>query len=770
MFGKKSNKKNTIKKKHYGKGLIGWWEKLPRGLRRGILGVALTFVFTVFFCGAAFMWYAFIYLDDEFDLASIDNSLDYTTIIYAKNDAGEMQEVERLHKGTNREWVNLAEIPDDLQWAFIAIEDKRFYTHSGVDLIRTARAILNFAGGSSSFGGSTITQQLIKNITGDDDVKISRKIQEIRRAWYLEKEYKKDQILEAYLNTIYLSQGCNGVQTAAKVYFGKDVGDLTLAECACIAAITKYPTKYDPLQNPEDNKKRQEIILNEMVSMGKATKEEAEAAKAETLKFSTGSENKETGSKQSYFADQVIEDVLDALINEKGYTKSYANSLIFSGGLQIYSTMDIEVQQKLDAAYKETKTFTTYELAGDEKPQSAMVIIDNTDGSVAALAGGRGEKDLDRGLNRATQTYRQPGSCMKPIGTYAPAIEYGIKIGYGPTSPGTLVLDKSVTDTYPKNYNEPRYGTNKLMTVQQAIANSTNTVAYRVNMALGAKKAYNFLSQNLGITTLVPGESNDENNQASSLGGLTKGISVMEITAAYAAFPTGGTYTKPYTFTKVLDSNGKVLLENKIESHSAMSANTAAIMNQMLQYVVTAGTGTPANFGTTAIAGKTGTTNADRDRWFVGYTSYYTAGVWYGYDSPKTIKYGGVNPAVKAWKTVMSKVHSGLPYKELPTASNLISAEYCTESGMAPTEACRAAQTVASARYIGGAQPSQPCTTHVVETPPVTTPETPTTPGVTPNTPDAGTQPPTDQEILPDSPPDSTTTATDPAGATTVTP
>lgn len=698
-------------------------EKKPRPKWLIVLGktfkaLVLTGLFTGIFCGLAFAWWAFIYLDDEFDLSQVDNALNYTSVVYAKKD-GAFVEAEVLHGGENRIWVNIEDIPKDLQHAFVAIEDERFYTHSGVDLKRTAAAVLNFVNPSSSqtFGGSTITQQVIKNLTGDDEQTVSRKVQEIRRAWYVEREYKKDQILEVYLNTIYLSRQCNGVQTAAEYYFGKELKDLTLLECASIASITNLPSYYDPVSHPENNLKRAHLVLDKMLEWDYITEEEHKAAKEEELKLNVGGkikeENVDPTEINSYFVDQVISDVVDALVEEKGYTPAYANALVFSGGLQIYSTMDMGIQATIDKYYKDPSNFpkitSKVKVGGEtvtQTPQSAMVIIDNSTGAVVGMAGGIGEKTTARGHNRATQSYLQPGSCMKPIGTYGPAIEYGAMIDGVKVAPGLMVLDKGIMlggKLWPKNYNGV---SEKMMSVQAAVSASTNTVAVRVNQALGASKSFNFLKNNLGVTTLIPGSNNDENASAMALGGLTKGISVLEITAAYEAFPNEGTYIKPYTFTKVCDQNGRVILENRVESNVAMKANTARIMNQMLETACSSGTGTTARFSGTAVAGKTGTTNDDKDRWFVGYTGYYTAAVWFGYDKPATVVYGGANPAAVTFKKIMSEIHKGLAYKGFADPTGLGSAEVCAETGMVPNEKC---EHKVSGLYIAGSYPTKVC-------------------------------------------------------------
>ena len=702
--------------------------RLSYGTRRGIKGVILTGVLTCFFTVCVFVWYAFIYVDGEFDLSYLDNSLNYTTTIYGTDD-GNIVEIDQLHGTENRIWVNIDEIPANLQHAFVAIEDERFYKHSGVDLKRTFVAVLNYFNPFSnrSFGGSTITQQLVKNLTEDDDQTITRKIQEMRRAWYLESQYKKDQILEVYLNTICLSQGCNGVQTAAAKYFDKDVQDLTLAECACIASITKSPTYYDPIQNLENNKKRSADVLNKMVELGYITQEEADAAKAEELVFRSGTTST-SDTVKSYFVDAVTEAVIDDLVNIKGYSEIYAETLIYSGGLQIYTTMDVDVQNCLDDVYEDEDNFPmiySTDKNGDKvTPQSAMAIIDNKTGAIVALAGGIGEKTTSRGLNRATMTYRQPGSSIKPLSTYAPAIEYGVCVdGNNALSPSSMILDWYIDEAeqYPKN--QSRVQSNKKVTLTAAIGQSLNTVAARVNVALGFKRSLNFMIDNLGFTSMVTPEQNsaknDQNVASLALGGLTTGVNVVEMSAAYASFANDGVYTKPYLYTKVVDQNGRVIIENKIESHTAMSAETARVMNQLLSSAVTSGTGAPANFGTTEIAGKTGTTSDDYDRWFAGYTSYYSGVVWYGYDYSKTIYYSGANPAAVTWKKVMSKVHNGLAYKSLTKPTTLVTSDYCFESGMLLSPYCSAPAT---GSFLPDGVPTKVCDIHTAQAPTEETP------------------------------------------------
>lgn len=736
--------------------------RLPYGVRRGVWAVVFTGIMTCVFTLSVFLWYAFVYVDGEFDLSQLDNSLNYTTTVYGIDD-GETVEIEQLHGTENRVWVGISEIPEYLQHAFVAIEDERFYTHSGVDIKRTGHAVLNYAlrfigfKGSGNFGGSTITQQLVKNITEDDDQTITRKIQEMRRSWYLEGQYTKDQILEVYLNTIYLDEGCYGVQTASQKYFGKDVWELDLAECACLASITKSPAYYNPLKNLENNKRRATDVLNKMAELTfiNVTQEQADAAKEQELVFSEGSVNSATSVK-SYFVDAVTEAVIDDLVNIKGYSKVYAETLIFSGGLEIYTTMDVDVQKSLDSVYSDASNFPSIKAKNKKgetvTPQSAMAIIDNETGAVVALAGGIGEKTESRGQNRATMTYRQPGSSIKPLSTYAPAIEYGVCVdGNNALSPSSMILDWYIDEEkeYPKN--QSRVQTNKRVTLTAGVSQSLNTVAARVNVALGFKRSINFMIDNLGFTSLVTSDQNrarnDENVASLGLGGLTNGVNVVEMSAAYASFANNGSYTKPYLYTKVVDQNGRVIIENTTKTHTAMSSETAKVINQLLTYAASYGTGTPANFGTTEVAGKTGTTSDDVDRWFAGYTSYYSGVVWYGYDYPQTIYYGGANPAAVAWKKVMQKVHNGLSYKSLSKPSTLVSCEYCFDSGMLPTEYC---ENLATGSFLPDGVPTQTCTEH--EKPVTDTPEPDTIPDDT-TKPDTNT--PSDQvDPEPDTTPD----------------
>ncbi|MBC8535345.1 transglycosylase domain-containing protein [Feifania hominis] len=670
----------------------------------------------------AFAYYVFRIVDPTLDAGLENFKLNYTSYIYyTDKETGEPVELEKLYSGSKRVWVDLSQIPKYMQDAAIAIEDQRFESHHGVDWKRTAGAVVQLVTGGSRYGGSTITQQLIKNLTGEDDVSIKRKIQEIMRALELEKQYSKDQILEYYLNTIFLSQNCNGVQAAAQTYFGKNVSELSLAECASIIGITQYPGKYDPLVHPDNNKQKQELVLGKMLELEMITQQEYDNAVAEELVFRKKSDNSDDdfSGVQSYYVDQVIEDVIADLMETKGYTYDYAERMVYAGGLHIYSAMDKDIQKTMDSVFQNEENFPT--LAGDVQPTASMVVMDPYTGAVLGIVGGRGEKTTARGLNYATQTYRGPGSTIKPLAVYAPAIEYGV------ITPGSVYDDAPVrTDKlYPKNYDSNSKGFTGMMSIKTAVAKSTNTVAMRVLMDLGTDRSFHFLHDNLGVDSLVEkqvinGKTYSDIDLAPlSLGGLTKGVSVLDWTAAYCAFVNKGIYTEPYTYTKVTDSNGKVILEKVPETTIAMREQTAYLINQLLVNVVQSGTGTPAKISGMTIAGKTGTTSDDKDRWFVGYSPYYVGTVWFGYEKPKEIKYSGTNPALKLWKAVMSEIHEGLPNKQFFSTTGIVQAEYCLDSGKIPTEYCKIDKRggrIATASYIKGTEPTEYCDVHVPAT------------------------------------------------------
>lgn len=633
-------------------------------------------------------------------------------IYYIDPETGDEVEYTSLYADENRLWVDIDNIPKVMQDAIVSIEDERFYEHNGVDFLSTGKAAIQHIFGTGTRGGSTITQQLIKNITHYDEVSVTRKAIEILRALNLERKWTKKQILEMYLNTIYLSNGCNGVAAAADYYFGKDISDVTLAEAALLAGITQYPSLYDPVHNFESSKEKQEVVLAKMLELGKITQEEYDEAVAEKLTIYSGNASNQKASASSYFTDTIIEDVIDALVESKGYSEAAATALLYNGGLKIYATIDPNVQSALEDYYTNPDNFPQRDQ--ETPPQSAMIVMDPYNGEIKGIVGGIGEKTQGRLLNRATQTYRQPGSSIKPIAVYAPALEKGV------ITPDTHMIDKPITigSWSPKNDSNAYYGD---VSMRTAIAKSLNSIAVQVLQQVGVDYSYNFLTEKLGITSLVDsrkdesGYVSDKNLSSLALGGLTDGVTLKEMAAAYAAFANNGVYNKPHSFTKILDNNEELLFEyTDDQSNKAMSENTAYSMITMLKGVVQSGTGTSANFRNDMdICGKTGTTDDNFDRWFVGFTPYYVAASWYGYDTPKSIVGVSGNPAVTPWKNVMSEIHKNLPGKrfEKPGGykqSNTNTTYYCTKSGCIANQGCFAAGTAVS----GVPKSNDICTLH----------------------------------------------------------
>ena len=651
-----------------------------------------------------------------------------TTLYYEDRGTGDYQELSTLHGTENRIWVEFDQIPEDLKNAAVAIEDKRFYKHGGVDWLRTANGMLRMFTGGDIQGGSTITQQLIKNLTGNDEVTVKRKILEIFRALELDGKYDKDTILEWYLNVIFLGSGCNGVYTASQKYFGKDVSQLSLAECASLIGITNNPSKYSPLSplkvTLEDgtvktaidyNKERQETILNAMLEQGYITQEEHDAAVAEELHFNfdnTGDSGEDTSDVYSWYEEQVISDVCDDLVEQLKISEELASQMVFYGGLKIYTCIDPEVQAEVDKVYSNLDNLP-YKSSDGQQMQSAITVIDNETGNIVALSGGMGEKKGSRTWNRATQTTRQPGSSIKPLAVYAPAMEMGL------ISPGTTVDDYPYQLMNGKAWPVNSYGYYKgLISIYEAVQDSSNTTAVRVlgdNVSVGA--SFEFLQERFHLSTLVAdGDVNDMGLAQLALGGLTDGVTTREMAAAFETFANGGVYTESRTYTKVVDNEGNVLLDNTADSEVVLKDTTAFYMNYMLQGVVSGGTGTGARINGMTVAGKTGTTTRNYDRWFVGYTPYYTAAVWTGYDQNAKMRTNG-NPSVSLWKKVMEPIHEGLENKKFSQPNSIVSLSYCIDCGKLPTDACKAdprGSRVTTGYFIRGEDaPTEYCTCHV---------------------------------------------------------
>ena len=616
--------------------------------------ILLIFIITGMLFACVFAYYVKTCLTPNLDLSLDDYKLNQSSTIYYQDAGGEWRELSTLSGKQKRVWVDYGDIPWYMEKAVVAIEDKRFYDHKGVDWYRTSGAFVKmFATMQNSYGGSTITQQLIKNLTGQDQVTVQRKLTEIFGALELEKRYDKQEIIEWYLNAVYFGEGCYGVQTAAQTYFGKDVKDLSLAECAAIVGITNKPTYYDPFYNEENNKERQETILREMYEQGYIDYQMYKEAVEEPLVFTHSAEEETTQRIYSDYEEVVIADVINDLMERKGISRETAQTLVYNGGYKIYCCVDVSVQSAIDAVYTDLTAIPR--ASRDQQLQSAIVVMNPYDGRILGLAGGVGVKDRNFPLNRATGTYRSPGSSIKPLASYGPAVDTGL------ITPNTLVNDQagmhlSGTNWFPANDSNIYYGT---VTIYQALQYSLNTVAAQIVDKLGPQTSYNYLTTKLGFTSLVPA---DADYAPRALGQLTNGVTVREMAQAYCAFVNDGIFTYGRTYSLVTDFDGNTVIDNSPTTISAFKPNTAYTMTYMMQNAVETGTGREARLYNMSVAGKTGTSGDYKDRWFCGVTPYYVAAVWTGFDTPATINVSG-NPAAQLWKKVMQPLHDGLEYK-----------------------------------------------------------------------------------------------------------
>ncbi len=607
-----------------------------------------------------------------------------SSAIYYTDDNGNEQELEQLSSDTRRIWIDSTQIPQVMKDAIVSIEDERFYNHHGFDFKRTLGAttkwVLSKVGiGSADYGGSTITQQVIKNITNEKENTPARKVKEIMRAIALENELSKDEILTMYLNIAFFANNCNGVEAAALTYFDKNAADLTLPEAASIAGITQYPSEYDPFTHPENNIEKRNIVLKKMNELGYITDSEYAESSASDLIVSNA--NRSGGDQMtSYFVDQVINDIVRDLMEQKAYSEDFATRMVYNGGLKIYATIDTDIQDIMEDVFTDTSNFP----GTGAGAQSAMVVVDPYTGQVKGIMGGLGEKTNVRGWNRATQMARQPGSSIKPLSVYSPAIDTG-KI-----SEVTTVVDEEITigdDKWkPKNSYDGFLGD---MTVKEAISRSANIPAVKILDMVGVQTSMNYLRDKYHMSTIV---DKDRNYSSLALGGLTKGVTVEDMAAAYATFVNSGKYIKPHTYTKVLDAQGNEILTNSSNSIQAISAASAFIMTDLLNGVVTLpyGTGQSAQLSSMPTYGKTGTTDDDCDKWFVGFTPYYSCACWFGFDNPSSLSAAGIsgNPAISAWRRVMERIHENLNAKEIPRPSGVKEATVCEISGKLATDSC----------------------------------------------------------------------------------
>lgn len=733
-------------------------------------------------------------------------------------DGNELQKL--TGAGGNRISISIEEIPLNMQHAIVAIEDERFYEHNGIDPSGILRAAV--VGITNGFhfteGASTITQQLLKNNVFTDWMEentlesFRRKFQEQYLALELEKyltEQGKDAksvILENYLNTINLGSGCYGVQTAAQTYFGKDAKDLTLSECAVLAAIPQAPTRYNPRNHPENNQKRRDKVLKNMLEQGYITQAEYEEALNDNVyeRIQMQSQYEEEETPYSYFNDEVISQVINDLIVQKGYTEVQAQNAVYSSGLRIYTTQDSWIQSVLDEefqnpdnyppdtqvgldwaltvthadgtvqnyskemlqlffrnddpefdllfdsqeeaqsyidAYKasviaEGDTITAERTDFTMQPQACMTIIDQSTGYVKAIVGGLGEKTASLTLNRATDSYRQPGSAFKPLAAYGPALDTGA------ITLSTVIKDEAYTysDGTPVRNSDGRYHGN--VTVREAITHSYNIPAVKVLTEITPQTGYDYLTK-FKFSKLLPSESS---HQSIAIGGLTNGVSNLELTGAYAAIANGGKYNKPVLYTKVTDSEGNVLLDNTTQqSTQVFRESTAYLLTSAMEDVVKKGTATACQLDDMAVAGKTGTTNDYKDLVFAGFTPYYTAAIWAGYDQMAEMPSSDRDFHKVLWQKVMQRIHEDLPEKEFEVPATVKEVSICSETGLLARSSCDAVTEYYALSDI----PTKRCAGHYVAPPsptPTPTPQadnpetTEPTPEATP-APTAGTTP-----------------------------
>ena len=746
-----------------------------RGLALGLLILLVLVVGGIGYAG----YRVYSYVKETIAAAPEITSIDATPSGYMSTvyDADGNVSAQLVGTGSNRVYVTLDEIPKDLQYAFVAIEDERFFDHNGIDIKGIIRAgMQGITTGTFSEGASTITQQLLKNNVFDGwtsetgSERVQRKIQEQYLAVELEKEVSKEWILENYLNTINLGQNTLGVQAASLRYFGKDVSELTLSECAVLAAITQNPSRYNPISHPEENGTRRQKVLENMLEQGYISKEAYEEALSDDV-YSRISENNveyenSPSNVTSYFVDALTEEVIEDLQTELGYTEAQAIKALYSGGLSIYSTQNPAIQSVCDTVVNENSNYeisskvsfsyaltiqkedgslenysqqTMLSWLKSEKgrdslnydseeaaaaaiaeykqyllenggtvigenltytvqPQVSMTIIDQSTGQVMALVGGRGEKTASQTLNRAADSTMQPGSTFKIITTYAPALEEGV------VSLATGVVDEPITYADGKVVRNADGRYRGYTTIRDAITDSVNVVAVKTSRMVTLEKCFQS-ALDFGITTL---EKDTDMVEALPLGGITDGVTNVELTAAFATIANGGVYQEPVYYTKILDHDGNVLLEKQSETHRVIQDTTAFLLTSAMQDVVTEGTGRLANFSGMSVAGKTGTTTSTRASWFVGYTPYYTCAIWGGYDDNSELESTRFTRVI--WREAMSRIHEGLEDTGFTQPEGITRCTVCSVSGKLAVEGV--CSEVHTEYFAGNDAPSEMCDIH----------------------------------------------------------
>ena len=654
-------------------------------------------------------------------------------------------------ENVDRIYVSYSDIKDTyIDEAIISIEDERFREHSGIDIKRIGSALISAIanGGSATHGGSTITQQTVKLISGQDEHSTSRKVQEWFSAMQLEQNLTKDEILELYINLAPMGNNYVGVQAAAMNYFGKNASELTLPECALIAGLPKSPSYYNPMRESgrRNAQRRQRMILGKMYELGYITEQEYNDALNTELEFKQRSTDR-TSAINSYFCEYAISEVIGDIAEARGISRTLAASMVYNRGYHIYTTLEPNTQAILDEAFKDPDLFQTDpDRIADypEKPNGSMVVINNATGAIAAMAGGYGEKTMNLTLNRAVSTHRNPGSSIKPLIDYGPAFELGLIAPSSIRYDEPKHLDPTRPDAeWPVNYSRTYSGP---VTMRTALTASLNTIAVELWTEVGGETALWYLKQ-VGIDRTSEGAYPSQ-----AVGGFSKGMTTLEMAGAYHTFAAGGTYTEPFAYTQVLDSEGNVVIKSDPISYRVYSEETCFFISDMLKSVVN--NSTPSDWGSGQLtsydggvidtAGKTGTTSDNIDKWFVGFTPYYTAAVWYGYDNrlrQTEIPQNDWGNAVKIWLWCMYNIHDGLPSASFYKPDTIITASVCM-SGYYPTDACRADENnlVFTDYFVSGSYicptDNNPCPVHVAPTP--TPSPTPTGAPPDPNNPNNG--------------------------------
>ena len=711
---KKKNQNKALKTVKHVFGVIG----------TTLLSLFMIVIITCCIVAVSLTVYIMQFADSAFDVDLKNVDLSYTSFIYAKNSAGEMVELKRLSGDENRIWADMEQIPKHTQDAFVAVEDKRFYEHEGVDWKRTVRVTISTLFNGYGEGGSTITQQLVKNITGDDRVTPERKIREIFRALTLETEYTKIDILEAYLNRVPLGGTVYGVGSAAYFYFGKTVDQLTIAESAILAGMTRSPSVLNPYANLERSKERQLYALKCMYDQGLITTDEYEAAKVEQVKFrlivegdaygyvdprydeyygnntssddDDGYDDEDTYEaykwdeyeiSQNWYVDAAIEQVIEDLSRAKGMTYAEAKQDLYKGGYKIYLNMDMDIQDKLEEFFRDPNNFFySYDTTAIEENlvQGAFVLTDYR-GNVIALAGGIGDKPGDGCFNRATQALLPIGSTMKPISVYGQAVDKDI-ITYS-----TMIYDKCIKlpegTSWPSNF-EGDYGSGNYIPAWYAVQQSKNTTAVRMAEVLGIETCFNFLTDKLNVTTLD--YTSDKAYSPIALGQLTQGMTMLELAGAYQIFGSGGLYYEPKLYNLITDYNDTVIIEQEPLGERVMDSDSAYITNRLLKAVTdtTNGSGRYARIDGIEVVGKTGTSNDERILAFAGLTPDYCGVIRIGYDDNKKISNTNYIYLAQVWHDFMVNIVDEESTKTFAKDANVVEKKYCKETGLLATSKC----------------------------------------------------------------------------------